>query len=78
MLRPSKHSHPDQTVINLSCHFLMKLKKKRQMKFDDLKNDAKKIIRGGESLFLPTINFLFLLGVIEYRPKVDSFEYTGP
>jgi len=56
----------------------MKLKKKRQMKFDDLKNDAQKFVRGGEALFLPTVNFLFLLGVIEYRPKVDSFEYTGP
>jgi len=48
------------------------------MKFDDLKHDAKKFVRGGEALFLPTVNFLFLLGVIEYRPKVDSFEYTGP
>ena len=76
MLRPSKHSHPDQTVINLSCHILEKLKKKRLMKFDDLKDDAGKFIRGGEVLFLPTVNFLYLLGVIEYRPKVDSFEYT--
>jgi len=77
MLRPSKHSHPDQTVISLSCQILQKLKKKRQIKFDDLKNDARKFVRGGEALFLPAVNFLFLLGVIEYRPKVDSFEYTG-
>ena len=77
MLRPSKHAHPDQTIINLSCRILEKLKKKRQMKFDELKDDAKKIVKGGDVLFLPTINFLFVLGVIEYRSKVDSFEYTG-
>lgn len=78
MLRPSKHSHPDQTVINLSCHILRKIKTKRLIKFDDLKSDAKKFVKGGDVLFRPTLNFLFLLGVIEYRPKTDTFEYTGP
>jgi hypothetical protein len=47
------------------------------MKFDDMKNDAGKFVQGGDVLFLPTVHFLYLLGVIEYRPKVDSFEYTG-
>jgi ABC-three component (ABC-3C) system Middle Component 8 len=30
-----------------------------------------------ESLFLPALNFLFILGLVEYRALVDSFEYLG-
>ncbi|WP_414590540.1 ABC-three component system middle component 8, partial [Anabaena sp. CCY 9614] len=33
---------------------------------------------GGETLFLPSLNFLFLLGLVEYRPKTDAIEYLGP
>lgn len=28
-------------------------------------------------LFLPALNLLFLLGLIEYRPKTDAVEYVG-
>jgi len=57
MLRPTKHSHPDRTVIR---------------KF------AKKSVGGGDVLFLPALNFLYLMGLIDYRPKTDSVEYVGP
>lgn len=77
MLRPSKHSHPDQTVISLACYFIKLLRKKRLVKYDELKEQAKNYVRGGEILFLPTLNFLYLLGTVEYRQKNDSFEYTG-
>lgn len=33
---------------------------------------------GGDVLFLPSINFLFLMGLIEYHPKTDAIEYVGP
>jgi hypothetical protein len=29
-------------------------------------------------LFLPSLNFLYLLGLVDYRPKTDSVEYSGP
>ena len=29
-------------------------------------------------LFLPALNFLYLMGLIEYRPKTDAVEYMGP
>ncbi|WP_416777131.1 ABC-three component system middle component 8 [Xenorhabdus budapestensis] len=29
-------------------------------------------------LFLPALNFLFLMGLIEYHTKIDSIEYVGP
>ena len=77
MLRPTKHSHPDRTVINMSLLLLVKLEKHRLEDYDTLLKYAKKVIIGGDILFLPALNFLYLLGMIEYRPKTDSIEYVG-
>ena len=78
MLRPTKHSHPDRTVINVSLLLLARLKKRRLDDYDGLRNYAKKTVAGGDVLLLPALNFLYLLGLIEYRPKTDSVEYVGP
>jgi len=37
---------------------------------------ANKVV-GGDILFLPALNFLYLLGLIDYRPKTDAVEYVG-
>lgn len=78
MLRPTKHSHPDRTVVNVALLLLKHLRKHRFDRYGDLRAFAKKGVTGGEVLFLPALNFLFLLGLIEYRPKTDAIEYVGP
>ncbi len=78
MLRPTKHSHPDRTVISTSLLLLTRLKAKRLDEYDSLRKFAKKTVNGGDVLFLPALNFLYLLGLIEYRPKTDAVEYVGP
>lgn len=78
MLRPTKHSHPDRTVINVSVLLLSHLKTLRVVEYDSLRKHAKKIVKGGDLLFLPALNFLFLMGAVEYRPKTDAVEYVGP
>lgn len=78
MLQPTKHSHPDRTVINVSLLLLSRLKARRIDEYDMLRKFAKKSVLGGEVLFLPALNFLYLLGLIEYRPKTDAVEYVGP
>jgi hypothetical protein len=78
MLRPTKHSHPDRTVISVSLLLLSQLKARRFDEYDALRGFAKKNAVGGDVLFLPAINFLYLLGLIEYRPKTDVVEYVGP
>jgi len=78
MLRPTKHSHPDRTVINVSLLLLGRLKAKRLDDYYSLRKFAKKSVAGGDVLFLPALNFLYLMGLIEYRPKTDSVEYLGP
>ncbi|MDW7756181.1 MAG: ABC-three component system middle component 8 [Desulfuromonadales bacterium] len=78
MLRPTKHSHPDRTVINVSVLLLSRLKTRRVDDYDSLHKFAKKSVIGGDVLFLPALNFLYLLGLIDYRPKTDAVEYVGP
>jgi hypothetical protein len=77
MLRPTKHSHPDRTVISVSLLLLARLKTRRLDDYDNLRKYAKKAIVGGDVLFLPALNFLFLMGLIDYRPKTDAVEYVG-
>jgi len=78
MLRPTKHSHPDRTVVGVALVLLGRLKSRRLDEYDALRKFARKAIAGGDVLFLPALNFLFLLGLVEYRSKTDSLEYLGP
>ena len=78
MIRPTKHSHPDRTVINVSVLLLARLMARRVDDYDVLREFAKKKVIGGDVLLLPALNFLFLMGLIEYRPKTDAVEYIGP
>lgn len=78
MLRPTKHSHPDRTVLSVALILLARLRSRRLEDYDALRNYTKAKVLGGDVLFLSAINFLFLMGVIEYRPKTDAFEYIGP
>lgn len=77
MLQPSKHAHPDKTVINVALILLVRLKQRRLDGYDSLRTYVKKGVQGGDVLFLAALNFLFLLGLVEYRPKIDSIEYLG-
>jgi hypothetical protein len=77
MLRPTKHSHPDRTVINVALLLLARLKARRVEDYDGLSKYAKKAVVGGDVLFLPALSFLYLMGLIDYRPKIDAVEYVG-
>lgn len=77
MLKPTKFSHPDKTIIALSALILERLMSCRLQTYEELKSFIRAKTDGVESLILPTIDLLFLLGLLEYRPKSDAFEYTG-
>ncbi len=77
MLRPSKHAHPDRTVVNVALLMLTRLRALRLCEYDALRAYVRKSVAGGDVLFLPSLNFLFLLGLIEYHPKTDAIEYVG-
>jgi hypothetical protein len=76
-LLPTKHSHPDKTPIALSVIIIKRLKKNRIERFDSLLEYLEKKNANAKSLFLTSVNFLYLMGLIEYHQKTDSFEYVG-
>lgn len=76
MIRPSKHNDPDKTLIYASFLILKRLKKSKIVSYEDLLGFIKKEITSGEYLFLPALNFLFLLGLINYQAKNDMIEYV--
>jgi len=78
MLRPSKHAHPDRTVIFAAMIMISRLRARRCEAYDDLKSHVRRMVDGGDTLFLPSLNFLFLLGLVDYHPKTDAIEYVGP
>ncbi|WP_308434361.1 ABC-three component system middle component 8 [Pseudomonas amygdali] len=57
---------------------LTRLRVRRVDEYDVLRKFAKKSVIGGDILFLPALNFLYLMGLIEYRRKTDAVEYVGP
>ena len=77
MINPTKHSNPDQTVVGVAVLLLKHLSKKGVEKYDRLEDEVEGKIEGGRYLFLPALNLLYLLGVIDYHKKSDAFEYIG-
>jgi len=78
MLRPSKHAHPDRTVVAVAVVVLNALRKRRVLSYDDLKSLVdKKSGPTSEVLFAPALSLLFLLDLLEYQATVDAFEYRG-
>lgn len=75
MIRPSKHNDPDKTLVYASFLMLKRLQKSKIVSYEELLGFIKKEITSGEYLFLPALNFLFLLGLINYQAKNDMIEY---
>jgi len=77
MIQPSKHAHPDKTLIAVTFTLLKQLRARRSAEFDELRQHLSKRNPETASLFLPAMNLLFLLGLVVYRKHNDSFEYIG-
>jgi hypothetical protein len=56
---------------------LTRLRGCRVDEYGKLLDFVKKRIAGGGVLFLPALNFLYIVGLVEYRPKTDAVEYVG-
>lgn len=78
MLFPSKHSHPDRTLLAASTRLLRELRLRRVVEFDDLARSLKKTAGpSADYLFMPAVSLLYLLGLVDYHAAADSFEYQG-
>lgn len=77
MLRPTKHSDPHATILPVASMLLAHLRRYRTESFVTLRQLVRDNRDDLDPLFVPALNLLFLLGLIEYRAKTDSFEYVG-
>ncbi len=75
LLFPSKNMDPDLTVIAVSTVILRHLKKSRFETIENLRNVIVQYNKRGSSLIVPSLQLLFLLGLIEYHSKNDLVEY---
>lgn len=73
MISPTKHNHPDKTVLFVSYLILSELKRHTVRSFDSLFAKVKSNNPHLEHHFIYAINLLFCLGLIRYSKKNDNF-----
>ncbi|PIE77870.1 MAG: hypothetical protein CSA15_10765 [Candidatus Delongbacteria bacterium] len=77
MIKPDRHTNPDISVLNIGAFILRQLNKFYDISYDDL---LKKVIdnMGNEAKenFPYALNFLYILGKIDYLETTDSFKYN--
>ncbi len=75
MIRPDKHMNPDISVINISSFILEQLSSFYDIGYDDL---LRRVIDNmgvnAKENFPYALNFLYLLGKLEYLEDIDSFK----
>jgi hypothetical protein len=77
MIRPTKHLDLDLSVLRAGAVMLTALRKSRVMPLFEFRSKLITTLGSdGELMFVPTVNFLYLIGRIEYHARTDSFEYV--
>lgn len=78
MIRASKHIDLDSSVLRVSAEILKKLMKCRIIGFDDLQTKIyNKFNNDNDIVFNYSLNFLYLLGCIEYHSNTDKIEFIS-
>jgi len=76
MLKPNKYMNFPLSVISISSDILLILSKNNTIKYDEL---VSRVITGkgekAKEMVLPALNFLYLIGKVEYHNKIDSLEF---
>ena len=78
MIQPDRYTNPDFSVINISSVILEKLIKENRISYDKiLKEVIHKVGDEAKENYPYALNFLFLLGKINYISQNDNFEYLN-
>jgi hypothetical protein len=78
MIRPAKHLNLNTCVLRAASRLLVRLQQDRVCRFADLRACLGDLGDDAEAVFLPTVNFLYLVGRLDYHGQTDSFEYLHP
>ena len=78
MLTPKKHLDLDTSVLRVSSIILKELQRKGVIEYERLRGVVERRT-GSDGLmsFVPGLNVLYLLGLVDYHVKNDTIEYRG-
>jgi len=77
MIKPDRHTNPDYSVINISAFILKQIKAQNSIGYDKLLEKAiKELGTKCKENYPYALNFLFLLGKLDYQEQTDSFIST--
>ena len=75
MIVPTKDMNLDYSLLNVSAVLINEFNKQPVISYDDvLQISINKIGKNAKEITPYAINFLFLLGIIEYHITLDAFE----
>lgn len=78
MLTPRKHLNLDASLLRIAAIMLRELKKHGAVDFERLRQVVyRRIGPDSEPVFFAALNFLFLLGKVDYHLKNDSIEFKA-
>lgn len=75
MILPTKHEHPDATVMALCIRLMKQLRRQQVVPYAALYATSRRTGHNCEPLFGPALSLLYLLDKIEYLAPSDSFRW---
>jgi len=74
MIKPDRHTNPKYSILNISTVILSELNVFYAIQYDNLLNKIITVLGDEAKVNFPyALNFLFLLGKLNYEQKTDSF-----
>ncbi|SDI02587.1 MULTISPECIES: ABC-three component system middle component 8 [Flavobacterium] len=75
MIKPDRHTNPKYSILNISTIILTELNAFYAIKYDNLLNKIIIILGDQAKVNFPyALNFLYLLGKLNYEQETDSFK----
>ncbi len=77
VLRPSKHTNPTLSIINITGIIIEILGEYKLLNYDELLSAVtRRTSDNAKEIFLYSLSFLYLLGKVEYLAKMDAIQLT--
>jgi hypothetical protein len=78
MIKPDRHTNPDTSVINIGSYIITQLNSFYDISYDDLMDKViENLGKGAKENYPYAINFLYIIGKIQYLEKTDSFRFNA-
>ena len=74
MIKPDKHTNLDISILSISAFILTTINRRKVIGYDQmLKKTIKQFDEGSKEIYPYALNFLFLLGKLDYDAQKDTF-----